>query len=207
MISKNEFLKQKAVEILKDRVENRIISLGEIAPNVKVKTFSNETISLFDLLKNNHLILSFMRGSWWPYCRGELEVLKGLGGYFNQVNGKVAVVTREEIEESTFVGKGAKLFDIKPEDVIMISDPKNELGKLLNLTYIAMDEIKSIYKELGLDEEVEGYFDTSELNVPATFILTQNEGRIIYKYGKRDVSNRAPGGDLLDTLLKLRGPK
>lgn len=64
MISKNEFLKQKAVEILKDRVENRIISLGEIAPNVKVKTFSNETISLFDLLKNNHLILSFMRGSW-----------------------------------------------------------------------------------------------------------------------------------------------
>lgn len=127
-----------------------------------------------------------------------------MGGYFKKVNGKIAVVTKETREETTFTGEGKDLFDMKAEDITMISDPDNELGKLFNLTYTAMEEIEGIYKELGIDEKVEGYFDTSELNVPATFILTQKEGRIIYKYGKRDYTKRAPGGDLLDTLLKLR---
>ncbi len=127
-----------------------------------------------------------------------------MGGYFKKVNGRVAVITKETPEETTFIGEGKDLFDIKAEDIVMITDPGNELGKLFNLTYTAMDEVKGIYRELGVGEKIEGYFDTSELNVPATFILTQNEGRIIYKYGRRDYTRRAPGGELLDTLVKLR---
>lgn len=108
------------------------------------------------------------------------------------------VITRETIEESSFN---------KDESIIMISDPTNEFGKKLNLPYVAMDEIKKIYKTLEIEDEVEGYFDTTQLNVPGTFILTEKEGRIIYKYAKRDFSKRAPGGELLDTLIKLRDKK
>ena len=64
MISKEDYMKQKAVEILKDRVEGRMARLGDIATNIKVKTFMGEEMELFDLLRNNHLILSFIRGSW-----------------------------------------------------------------------------------------------------------------------------------------------
>lgn len=64
MISREDFMKQKAVEILKDRVESRMANLGDIAPKVKVRTFAGEEIGLYDLLQDNHLILSFMRGSW-----------------------------------------------------------------------------------------------------------------------------------------------
>lgn len=131
--------------------------------------------------------------------------------YLKKLNGKVAVITTENLGESTFYTKETPLeageFDIDEEDVILISDPNNELGKLFNITYIAMEEIKEIYKELGIEGKVEGYFDTSELNVPITLILTQKEGRIIYKFGKRDYTFRAPGSELLDTLLKLRKRK
>ncbi len=64
MISREDFMKQKAVEILKDRVESRMAKLGDFAPNVKVKTFSGQEIGLYELFKENYLILSFMRGSW-----------------------------------------------------------------------------------------------------------------------------------------------
>lgn len=125
--------------------------------------------------------------------------------YFKKVNGKVAVITTENIGESSFYT--SENFDLDKEDIVLISDPKNNLGKLFNITYTAMEEIKKIYKEIGIEEKVEGYFDTSELNVPATLILTQKEGRIIYKFGKRDYTFRAPGSELLDTLLKLRNIK
>ncbi len=64
MISREDYIKEKAVEILRDRVESRMARLGDIAPNVRVRTFAGEELQLFDLLKENHLILSFMRGSW-----------------------------------------------------------------------------------------------------------------------------------------------
>ena len=51
--------------------------------------------------------------------------------------------------------------------------------------------------------QVEDYFDTSELNVPATFILTQGEGRIVYKHAKRDYTKRAPGSEKFSVKLAL----
>ncbi len=67
-----------------------------------------------------------------------------------------------------------------------------------------MDEMRKIYKELNITGEVEGYFDTSELNIPATFILSKGEGRILYKYAKRDFGKRAPGTEVMNTLAKLQ---
>lgn len=64
MISRKDFMKQKAVDILTDRVESRMVTLGSIAPNITMKTFSGNNIKLYDLLQENHLVLSFMRGSW-----------------------------------------------------------------------------------------------------------------------------------------------
>lgn len=64
MISKKDFMKQKAVQILTDQIESKMITLGSIAPNTTMKMFNGKDIKLHDLLQENHLILSFMRGSW-----------------------------------------------------------------------------------------------------------------------------------------------
>lgn len=64
MISKLDFLKIKAVEILTDQIESKIVNLGEIIPNEELLTFSGNKVKVFDLLKENNIILSFMRGSW-----------------------------------------------------------------------------------------------------------------------------------------------
>ena len=120
-------------------------------------------------------------------------MLNGMATTFKKIGCKMIAITREKPEESTF----------SSEEIMLVSDLTNEFGKSLNMTYFAMEEMKKIYKDLGLTEEVEGYFDTSELNVPATFILTQGEGRIVYKHAKRDYTKRAAGSEIISELSKL----
>ena len=193
MIRKNEYLKLKAIEILNEKIESQIITLGEVIPETKLKTFNGDVIKLSDRSQKNHVLLSFMRASWCPYCRGQMEMLNGMARTFKKIGCEMIAITREKPKESTF----------SSEEIMLVSDLTNEFGKSLNMTYFAMEEMKKIYKDLGLTEEVEGYFDTSELNVPATFILTQGEGRIVYKHAKRDYTKRAPGSEIISELSKL----
>ena len=112
---------------------------------------------------------------------------------FKKLGCNIVAVSREEPEESTFDAK----------EVTLVTDPTNVFGQKLGLTYVALDTMKSIYETLGIPGEVEGYFDTSELNVPTTLILEKGTARILYKYAKRDYTLRAPGSDLIRELKHL----
>ena len=65
-----------------------------------------------------------------------------------------------------------------------------------------LKEMKEIYKTLGIEGKVEGYFDTSELNVPATLLIDVN-GQILYKHAKRDYTQRAFGSEIINELKKI----
>ena len=192
MITKQEYLKLKAVDILNEKIERKITSVGEILPEHSVTTFGGESFNIGELYKEKPLLLVFMRASWCPYCRGYMEMLDGMGEYFKSLGCNIAAVSREEPEESTF----------SSEHVTLITDTTNSFGKKLNMTYFATDEITKIYKTLGIEGRVEGYWDTSELNVPATFIIDTN-GQILYKHAKRDYTQRAFGSELINELKRI----
>ncbi|RXJ98976.1 hypothetical protein CRV02_12325 [Arcobacter sp. CECT 8989] len=192
MITKKEYLKLKAVDILNEKIERKITPIGELLPKHTVETFNGDSININLMYKDKPLLLIFMRASWCPYCRGYMEMLDGMGEYFKSLGCNIAVVSREEPEESTF----------SSEHVTLISDTTNSFGKKLNMTYFATDEITKIYETLGIKERVEGYWDTSELNVPATLIV-DTDGRIIYKHAKRDYTQRAFGSDIINELKRV----
>jgi peroxiredoxin len=76
-------------------------------------------------------------------------------------------------------------------------------GKRLGMTYFATDEITDIYQKLDIDGPVEGYSDTSELNVPATYIVCKGEGKIIHKHAKRDYTQRATSSEIMTELTRI----
>ena len=121
-----------------------------------------------------------------------MTVLEGMATTYKRLGCNILAVTAERPEESTFQSS--------PE-ITMITDPTNEFGKQLNLTYNAKEEITKIYKELGIDEPLEGYYENRELNVPTTLII--EKGRILYKYSKRDYTQRAPSSEILRELSCL----
>ncbi len=64
MISRENYLKERAVDILADRVEGGAIRLGAIIPNAKLNLFGGGQKELYDFIKENTIVLAFLRGSW-----------------------------------------------------------------------------------------------------------------------------------------------
>ena len=193
MLTKNEHLKLCAVEILNERIERKIIPAGSYLPDVTVKTFDGQEHSISRFYATKLLLLAFMRASWCPYCRAQMEMINGMAQSFKKLGCEIVVVTRETPEESAFSSK----------EVVLVTDLNNDFGKKLGMTYFATQEITQIYNNLGISEDVEGYFDTSELNVPATFIIVPGKGRIIFKHAKRDYTKRATGAEIITELSRL----
>ncbi len=120
-------------------------------------------------------------------------MLDGMGKTFKKLGCNIVAVSREEPEESTF----------DAQEVTLVTDPTNQFGQKLGLTYKALEEMTSIYEILGISGDVEGYYDTSALNVPTTLILEKGTARILYKYARRDYTLRAPGSALVRELKLL----
>ncbi len=193
MISKTEHLKLRAIDILNERIERKITPVGSLLPNVEVETFDRQKLPLKELYREKPLLLAFMRASWCPYCRAQLEMLNGMADSFKKIGCDIAVISRETPEESTF----------KSDKLHLITDTTNAFGKELGMTYYATKEMTQIYEELGLGSEVEGYYDTSELNVPATYIINAGDGRILFKHAKRDYTQRATGSQIITELSRI----
>lgn len=64
MISATDYLRERAIDILTERAERRVVGLAEIVPNVTMTTFAGEKISVKELVSEKPLLLTFMRASW-----------------------------------------------------------------------------------------------------------------------------------------------
>ena len=193
MLTKTEHLKLRAIEVLNERIERTVIPVGEVLPEVDVQTFSGEVLPLKQFYTEKPLLLSFMRASWCPYCRAQLEMLNGMASSFKRLGCEIVVISREEPEESTF----------DADELVLITDTTNAFGKKLGMTYFATETITQIYCDLGIEDPLEGYFDTSELNFPATFIINPGDGRILYKHAKRDYTQSATGAEIIRELSRM----
>ena len=130
-------------------------------------------------------------------------MVSGMASIFKGLGCNIAMVTRETPEECSF--------DIS-KDVTMITDPTNEFGNKLDMDYNATEEMTKIYQDLGINEPLEGYFDSSPLDVPTTFIIGSSvtpggAGRILYKFAKRDYTIRAPGSAIIRELTRIHQTK
>ena len=119
-------------------------------------------------------------------------MLNGMASTFRKLGCNIVAVTRETVEDCTFE---------RNEGVTLVTDPTNAFGHKLSLAYKATEEMEKIYKELGIDDPITDYFDTSELDVPMTVIVDQ--GRILYKFAKRDYTIRAPGSEIIVELKRI----
>ena len=192
MMSKTEHLKLRAVDVLNERIERRIIPAGDVLPDVTVTTFDARELPISNFYHEKPLLLAFMRASWCPYCRAQMEMLNGMADSFKKLGCEMVAISREKPEESSF----------KSDEITLVTDLTNTFGKQLGMTYYATEEMTQIYQDLGIEEPIEGYFDTSELNVPATFIVDSN-GRTLFKHAKRDYTQRATGSEIIRELSRI----
>ena len=146
-------------------MEEKALKEGARAPDVFFRDKNLEPVYLKDILKEHHVVLSFYRGTWCPYCNLELLSL-------SRIN--------EKIEE-----KGARLISVSPEiykiaeesikkngiTIPVFTDLANKAADKFGLVFELPPQYREIYKMLNIHLNKLNGDDNWTLPMPATFII------------------------------------
>lgn len=168
---------------LKTQEFGRVSEVGMAFPSVPVVDENEQLISIVDLFKGKKALVSFVRGSWCPFCNVELAHLMSY---------------QKELEE-----KGVEVIVVSPMNVALLKKWKAEMqmpfrivqdwglaiGKALGINFELQDFVQPHYEALGLDLKLLNQTEKVELSVPAVYFVDE-EGMIGYRYLDVDYSNR-----------------
>ena len=140
--------------------------------------------TLSELVANGPVVLTFFRGSWCPYCRGELTEIQDRLDDFKELGVSVLAISPEVDEESIRLGKELELgFSIG-------HDENNELARSLGLTFKLDAKTIKQYRKYGIDVPESNGTKTWELPVPATYVIDQDM-KVQFVFDDENYSKRA----------------
>ncbi|GEQ85107.1 peroxiredoxin [Patiriisocius marinistellae] len=172
------------------------LKVGDKTPNFTLKNALNESVSLYNELKNGPVVLTWYRGGWCPYCNITLHALQEKLPEFKQEGATLLALTPELPDNSLSTSEKHSL------EYTVLSDVGNLIGKKYGVVYTLTDDVASIYNTgFGLNK-VNG--DTSnELPLAATYVIDTN-GIITYAFLDADYTQRAEPSEILSALKQLK---
>ena len=177
-------------------VLEKALNVEDKAHNFTLKNALNESVTLYDELKNGPVVLTWYRGGWCPYCNITLHALQEKLPEFKNEGATLLALTPELPDNSLSTSEKNNL------EFAVLSDLKNTIGKEYGVVYTLTDDVATIYNAgFGLNN-VNG--DTSnELPLAATYVIDTN-GIITYAFLDADYTVRAEPSEILAALQKLK---
>jgi len=171
---------ERAVEeLFLSRIEDRILSVGALAPEFALNDATGRLVRSADLLALGPLIVKFFRGRWCSYCSTELEVWRDL---YEQLRERgvlmVTVSPQTERQNDFMVTQHGLPFPV-------LSDPGCALAEQLGLAYTVPEYHRAYYLSILVNIPfING--DTSwRLPLPATYVIGRN-GRAAFAEAHAD---------------------
>jgi peroxiredoxin len=154
------------------------IALGKVAPDFVLPDFNGRDIRLSEYKSKKHVVLAFLRGFRWPYCRAHLARLRDEYEAFTARDAEILAIGPDgqtlfqrywEVEKLPFIG---------------LPDPKHSVADLYN------QQVKLI--KLG--------------RMPALLVVDKN-GIIQYEHYGDSMQDIPENKEILDLLDQLNGMK
>ena len=189
---------ERHIAQLRDGLAKTTLKVGDHAPSIVLGNAKGETVDVGVLLEKGPVIVTFYRGGWCPFCSLELRALQRLLPDIEAVGASLVAISPEKPDDSLSTAeKNALTFEV-------LSDVGQKVGRAFRLVYEFNDELKSAYKEFGLDIPAKNSAgDEWALPISATYIIDR-DGIIIYAYTDADYRDRADADDILNFLKSIR---
>lgn len=155
------------------------------------------TIELDELLKDGPVVVTFYRGSWCPYCIGELSAIQQRLEKITEAGATVLAISPE------VPGKTADLKEQKKLGFLFGTDHDNALAKKLALWFELDEKTVKKYVQYGIDVAESNGTGTSELPIPATYVI-DTDRTIRYAFVDENYRERADYDEVLMVLNKLQ---
>ncbi|HDX8940794.1 AhpC/TSA family protein [Klebsiella michiganensis] len=184
---------QSLGELMEQNLEAHALKIGDTAPDFTLPSSNGKQTSLYEVLKENSVVLSFFRGNWCPFCMAELS------HYQEAINNKIV--------------DSAAVIAISPQTVALnnaateenglqfnvLSDKGNKIAEQYGLVFTLQENIRDIYKGLGADLVVFNGDTTYQLPIPATYIIGKDK-KVLFASVNTNYMERA---DVYDISSKL----
>lgn len=168
--------------------------VGDDMPPFILPSPGGRLYSLEELLQSGHLVISFNRGHWCPFCRIELSEIARHHAEITALGAQAASILPDR---QKFVGR---LRDETKGRLLILSDIDNGYALSLGLVLWLGEKLKSLMRGRGTHlEEIQGN-DGWFVPLPATFVVAKS-GRIVARHVDPEFRTRM---DISEILAALR---
>jgi peroxiredoxin len=192
--AERQAIMERHIAELRNGIAKAALKVGDRAPAIVLGNAKGETIDVGAFLKKGPVIVTFYRGGWCPYCNLELRAFQQVLPDIKAAGASLVAISPEKPDDTLSTAeKNALTFEV-------LSDVGQKVGRAFGLVYEFSDELKSAYKEFGLDIPTKnGAAEEWALPISATYVIDRG-GRIIYAYTDADYRDRADPSDILELL-------
>jgi len=152
---------------------------------------------LAKLLENGPVVVTFFRGSWCPYCVGELNSVQKKLGEITSTGATVLAISPEK------PSKTADLIEQKKLGFLFGTDQNNELSTKLALSFKLDAKTIQRYKQYGIDVPESNDAKLWQLPIPATYIIDTN-GSVVWSFVEEDYSKRPDYKKVVEKLQAMQ---
>lgn len=169
------------------------LKVGDKAPMFSAKNQDGKEIELKKLLKKGDVVVFFYRGQWCPYCNQQLKKMNDSLKFISAKGATVLAITPETAENvQKTIEKTKATFSI-------IEDKKLSIMKSYKVNFAVDENTIAKYKTYGIDFDKANGSNSSNLPVPATYIIGKN-GKIKYGFFDVNYTKRASVKDIINHL-------
>ncbi|YCM46956.1 redoxin domain-containing protein (plasmid) [Verrucomicrobiaceae bacterium 227] len=181
-------------------VYDRVLKVGDKAPDFSLKNHEGNLVKLSDLLKAGPVVVTWYRGGWCPYCNIALAALTEKNEEITGLGATLVALTPERPDATAGSVKEHGL------DFQVLTDENHTLAEKFGLVFPLNEDTRQRYQAKFKLEERSGKAAADRLPLPATYVISQ-DGTITYAFADADYRRRAEPDRIVDALRALKdGP-
>jgi peroxiredoxin len=188
-----ELLERSSRELAVSGITERVLKVGEQAPDFTLPNAVGRPVSLGRALEKGPVVVTFYRGIWCPYCNLQLKAYQKVLPQILKLGASLLAVSPQNPDKS----QATLLNNFLQYEVL--SDSENAVARQFGLVYQVPEWVRSLYLSFGVDLPAFNGDQSWELPIPGTF-LVDGERRILLAYADSDPRNRLEPKALLDAL-------
>ena len=178
---------------LQTRDFGKTSEVGNKFANAKVLTEEGKEIGITELFEGKKVLVSFVRGSWCPFCNVEMAHLMSYYKELQKNDVEVIVISPMNIELLK------KWKDEMQMPFSIAQDKELALSKALAIDFELQDFVAPHYEALGIDVKMFNQTDKAELVLPAVYLIDES-GVITFRYMDVNYGARLDLGEVVASL-------
>jgi peroxiredoxin len=187
---------ERHITTLRDGLAKTSLKAGDRAPPIVLPNAHGESVDVGPLLKRGPVVLTFYRGGWCPYCNLELRAYQRVLLEITATGASLVAISPEKPDDTLSTAeKNSLTFEV-------LSDVGQKVGKAFRLVYDFTKELKSAYRDFGLDIPGKNGMPAEwALPISATYVVDRG-GLILHAYTDADYRDRADPSEVLAILRR-----